>query len=147
MKALAFLSLILLASCSGSYLSVHTDYLSHENLASYYVGTPDPRLNNPPIGQRLIITWGIPRLFLDYEDLHLEVTIRFRNREEIVDNVPVTKTHGTYVYDLLNEEYIEKQGMLTYKIDLIGEGYILEEWRHQIWTERIEVGTERKDEG
>lgn len=131
---------ILLVSCSNSYLSVHTDYLSHENLASYHVGTPDPRLNNPPIGQRLIVVWSVPKLCLYREDLHLEITIRFRNREEITENYPINAMHGTYVYDLLNEEYFKKRGMLSYKIDLICDGTILEEWRHQIWADRIEVG-------
>lgn len=139
MKWLLFLSLLICSSCANSFLSVHTDYLSCENLASYHVGTPDPRLNNPPIGQRLIVIWAVPRPCLYYNDLYLDVTIRFRNREEIRERVEVDRMHGTYVYELLNDDYIEKGGMLTYKIDLIGDGYILEEWRHQIWTETIDI--------
>jgi len=131
------LAVIFLTSCQETYLSVHTDYLSHINLASYHVGTPDPLLNNPPIGQRLIVMWSIPPNYLYYENLHLLVTIRLRNREQINENIEVVKRRGTFVYPLLNEDYLEKGGILTYKVDLIGDEIILEEWRHQIWNEQI----------
>lgn len=138
-----FLSILFLVSCNSSYLSVHTDYFSRENLASYYVGTPDPRLNNPPIGQRLIVTWAVPRSCNGYySDLHLEVTIRFRNRKEVREIYPITRLHGTYVYSLLNEDYIETRGMLSYKVDLVADGKVLEQWRHQIWADLIEINHE-----
>lgn len=128
-----------LASCSASYLTVQTDYLSHKNLASYYVGTPDPRQNYPTIGERLIIYWSVPKELLCYDDLHLEVTIRFRNREEVVEVFNIHKTRGTYIFALLNDDYLYHRGILTYKIDLVGGGYVFEEWRHQIWANLIEI--------
>lgn len=131
---------LLLTACTEKYLSVHTDYISRETLASYYVNTPDPRLNNPSIGQRLIISWSMPKEYLDYEDLHLDLYIRFRNREETTESLGILKRKGTYIYELLNEEYIQKQGILTYKMDLIGNGQVLEEWRHQIWTDLLNRG-------
>src|ERR1051326_7558271 len=70
---------VLLVSCSQSCLKIQTDYLSHKTLASYYVGTPDPRQNDPAIGQRLIIGWSVPKSYLTYDNLRLEVSIRFRN--------------------------------------------------------------------
>jgi hypothetical protein len=141
-KSACFLALpFFFSSCATapSMLSVHTDYLSHENLASYHVNTPDPRLNNPSIGQRLIISWSLPKKLLQLEDLHLEITLRFRTREEIQETVSISESSGTFVFPLLNEDYISTRGILTYKIDLIGGGEILEEWRHQIWTELIVI--------
>lgn len=140
-----FISLVgifFLCSCKQSYLTVQTDYLSYRNLASYYVGTPDPRMNCPPIGQRLIISWSVPKSFLCYEDLHLEVTIRFRSRQEMTEFFTIGRNRGTYVYQLLNSDYLEKGGILSYKIYLVGSGCILEEWRHQIWAELIEIQNE-----
>ncbi len=131
------LALFMLSGCSQPFLTVHTDYLSHENLASYHVRTPDPLLNHPPIGQRLIVTWSIPKNYLAFDDLHLEISIRFRNREQLVENLSLLKRSGTYVYALLNEDYTAKRGILTYKVNLIGNGQPLEEWRHQIWAELI----------
>lgn len=146
MKKIALLFLcILLSGCTLSGISVHTDYLSRQNLASYYVNTPDPKLNNPPIGQRLIVTWALPRLYLNYEDLLLEILIRFRTREQIVVNIPLYKTRGTYIYSLLDEEYFQKEGILTYKVTLYGNECILEEWKHQVWAELITFSDEPKE--
>jgi hypothetical protein len=134
---LLFLSFLTLFGCSRQHLTIYTDYLSHKNLASYHVGTPDPLRNNPPIGQRLIISWSLPKKALTQEDLHLEAKIRFRNREEINETFPICKRSGSYYYSLINEDFMEKGGIITYKVDLIGNGEILEEWRHQLWTELI----------
>jgi hypothetical protein len=138
------LSLVLLAGCTIEKLNVRTEYLSHENLASYIVETPDPLLNNPPIGQQLIVSWSLPKNYLDYEDLHLEITMRFRNREQIVKNICVTKVSGMFIYKLLNNEFIEKEGIQTYKVELIGGGEVLECWRHQLWVELIVLENQAK---
>lgn len=129
----------LMVGCSSEYLTIYTDYLSHENLASYHIGTPDPQLNNPPIGQRLLISWSLPKNYLQKEDLHLDIIIRFRNREELKQNVAIFKSSGTYIYSLLNDEYFEKKGILAYKIDLVTKDEIIEEWRHQLWTELLKL--------
>jgi hypothetical protein len=129
-----------LSSCGNSCsLTVQTDYLTHKDLASYYVNTPDPRQNITAIGQRLIVCWSVPKSYLSYEDLHLEVTIRFRNREEIIEVCHLSRTRGTYVFALLNADYLAKRGILTYKINIVGGGLILEEWRHQIWFDLISI--------
>ena len=131
-----------LSGCTLNGISVHTDYLSHQNLASYHVNTPDPMLNDPPVGQRLIATWALPKHYLSYEDLHLLITIRFRTREQIIEKVPIYKMTGTFVYTLLNEDYFSKGGILTYKAELIGNHAILEEWKHQMWTRLITFADE-----
>ncbi|HEV8050888.1 MAG TPA: hypothetical protein VGP47_00220 [Parachlamydiaceae bacterium] len=131
-----------LCSCHTSSLTVQTDYLTHKDLASYYVNTPDPRQNVSAVGQRLIVCWSIPKCYLNYENLHLEVTIRYRNREEIIEIFHLLKNRGTYVYSLFNEEYIAKRGILTYKVAINGGGCILKEWRHQIWTDLISIDRE-----
>lgn len=126
---------ITLCGCSSGLLTVYTDYLSHENLASYQVGTPDPRLDNPPIGQRLLISWSIPKC--EFADAHIDYKIRFRNRKEISSTIPVISCSGTYIYSLLNEEYFETEGILTYKVDLYIGDQLIEEWRHQLWVEML----------
>lgn len=137
---LLFFCCCLVMGCTQSRLKVHTDYVSHENLASYYVDTPDPFLNCPPVGQRLIISWKVPKDDLLLDDLQVQATIRFRNREEVTVKIPICKSRGYYIYSLLNDDYFAKCGILTYKVELIGGGMILEEWQHQIWHELIRVG-------
>lgn len=139
-RPLSFLLLLCLSSCLSSRLAVYTDYLSHENLASYFVETPDPFLNNPMIGQRLIVVWTLKKRHLLYQDLHLKIYIRFRNKKELTLTYSITQSKGTYVYELLNQDYIDNDGILTYKVELIGDGQLLDEWRHQMWTKLIRVG-------
>ncbi len=139
------LNLLIFSSCSqNTYLSVQTVYFTRESLASYYVETPDPMLINPPVGQKLLVTWSLPGTYLDYADLHLNIRIRFRNREEVNFNVPIEKTCGTYIYVVANDDFFNTNGILTYKVDLWGGGIVLEEWRHQLWHELIHVGEQNQ---
>jgi len=143
MKNFLFLFLLIIcAACSKSaHLSVQTSYFTRESLASYYVETPDPLLINPPIEQRLIVTWSVPPYYLkQYDDLHLSIRIRFKNREEESLSILLTNPCGSYIYSLADARYFETKGLLTYKVDLVGGGNILEEWRHQLWHELILVG-------
>lgn len=139
MKRLLIFFSLLLTSCSSSYLTVYTDYFNDTNLASYYVNTPDPLSDPPPVGQRLIITWMLSKEYRSIENLQLQVTMRFRNHEEISETVDLTDLKGTYVYPLLGEDYVEKRGFLCYKADLVSSGGVIEEWRHQMWTEAINL--------
>jgi hypothetical protein len=140
MFGLIFALLLAGTSCNNQYLTVHTDYISHRTLASYYVNTPDPLLNNPPIGQRLILSWSVPKCTLPGNDLSLKIYIRFWNREQIVKVEPITKQRGTVVYTLMNEDYIATKGIMSYKAEIVDDGVVISEWKHQIWTEVINIG-------
>ena len=126
-------------------LTVHSDYLSVDHLASWHINTPDPLLNRPPFGQRLFVSWSVPRKYTFYQDLHLLITIRFRNREEMIKKVPIRENSGTYRYCLLEDKYCETGGFLTYKVQLKAGDCILEEWRHQIWAELIVITPEEQE--
>lgn len=131
-----------LSGCCGKTISLFSDYLTKENLASFHVETPDPNLCNPPFGQRLFLTWSLKHLKQPcdmYSDLRVQITIRFKNREQIVKEVKLLKNSGTYVYYLLNEDFCRMGGIMTYKAILYGDGCPLEEWRHQLWAELIEM--------
>lgn len=144
------LSICLFFGCTRQVLTVQTEFLSHENLASYHVRTPDPRLWNPPIGQRLLINWRIPVYFGKMTDLKLVLKLRFYDHTEKTELIEVAKPTGIYIYSLLNEEYCEKKGILTYKAQLWSGNHILDEWRHQLWVELItlqqdsEIETEKE---
>lgn len=125
------------ASCSSHYLTVQMDFLRREQLASFHVDTPDPLLDAPLIGQRLFVHWNIPPSLLEYEDLHLDIVIRFLNHTEMKMTVPINICSGTYIYLLEGKDFCERLGFLTYKADLVGNGCILDMWRHQLWTELI----------
>lgn len=123
--------------CTLCPLSARMEYLSRKSLASYRVKTPDPNLNNPPIGQRLIINWSLPRQALHLPDLYLKMTLRFRNGIEEVRYQRICRTRGTYKIELINDAYFETCGIQTYKIEILGGGTVLERWCHQLYTDLI----------
>lgn len=137
LNTFALFSFLLFSGCSKKMLEIHTDYINIESLASYYINTPDPLLDRPPIGQRLLISWNIPKELLEEENPHLYVVMHLRNREERAFTIPLKKSCGSTIYSLLNQEYCTTRGILTYKVQLFAGGCLKEEWRHQLWAELI----------
>jgi len=138
---LSFIAILLLSSlvsCRTNQLIVQTKYFSHEDLASFYVDTPDPLQNNPPFGQKLLIFWNLNTDCYISQDVTIIYTIRFRNREEIQESFKVTKSRGYYTYALFNDDYFKSRGILTYKVDLMVDGVVIEEWRQHLWKELIQ---------
>jgi hypothetical protein len=134
-----FLLLLLLLSSCCHKLSVRTAYLTEDSLASSHVGTPDPRRGCPLIGQQLIVSWCIPNGLWHGQELILNTTIRFRNREEWKKNVTCDRPIGTFIYEIQDEEFLEKKGILTYKIFLLEDGEVTEQWIHPLWQEQINL--------
>lgn len=127
-------------------LSIQTEFLRREKLASYHVHTPDPLLNQPLVGQRILLEWTIPDCYFAYEDLHIELTIRFGNRTEEIKYLKALDKSGMYIYLLRDKEFQDRKGIQTYKAELIGGGCILSEWRHQLWTEMILIGHDENED-
>jgi hypothetical protein len=128
-----------LTSCSLHRLSVQKQYLTHENLASYTVGTPDFRLDNPSVGERLVISWSLPKCEKMYESLTFKLRVHFRNRVEDQQTRILEQPSGYYVYNVRDEKFCQTGGILTYKVDLFRDGILLEEFRHPLWVELIQL--------
>ena len=143
-QTLFILANLVLAGCSSDpFLRVQTEYVTDQNLASYYVGTPDPKRLNPPLGQRLVIYWSVPS---NDCDAHILLRIRYRNKESSSVEIPLPKSSGWITYTLLNEDYMEKGGIETYFAQLIVNGEVLDESRHLLWVERIELHNDDNEE-
>lgn len=125
------------SSCLLHRLDVQTQYLSHENLASYHVGTPDPRLDNPNIGQRLLVQWSLCSSDFENQPLFLHLTVRLRNHQEQKLKIPIESKRGFYVYDLINQEYFQSGGILTYQVEITNESCVITSWKHPLWAELI----------
>lgn len=126
-----------LTSCLLHRLEVQTQYLSHENLASYHIGTPDPHLDQPIIGQRLLVQWSLCSSDVEGHALFLHLKVRFRNHQEQDIKIPINKKRGFYVYDLTNQNYCESGGILTYLAEIYNESCVLESWKHPLWADLI----------
>jgi hypothetical protein len=139
MKILSLFSfsiIALLTSCVRP-ISVQTQYLGRENLASFHITTPDPNLEKPDIGQRLVIEWSLPSYCMTYSDLIMEIRVRLKNREEQKIELTLNKPSGIYLYSIVNEAYKESGGIVTYKVDILGDGQVIESWKHPLWVELI----------
>lgn len=141
-----FLLVIVLQTSCIPRLSVQTQILDHEQLASYAVDTPDLRLYYPRAGQRLFISWFLPKEVLTYGSLQLHLRVIFRDYTEDEVLIPIQKRHSYYLYQILSKKYCETGGILAYKVEIIGNGCILEEWRHPLWIELIKFDKEEKSE-
>lgn len=129
-----YLSLwLLLCSCSHETLTVFSDVITYEKLASVQVDTPDPERRCPNYGERLHISWSVP----EPANLEIHARVRFHNLEEVLWVIPVTEKRGRVTYPLLNNDYDTTGGFLTYKIALLDGDTLIEEKRHALWTELI----------
>ncbi len=128
----------LLSACCSGRVCIRQEVITKDSLASVQMHTPDPRHEENPLGQRLIVKWRFPKNAIkDRKDVQGLLKIRYYNFEQQNIYFPITGSWGFYVYDLLNEEYFEKEGILTYKVEVICEEEVIEEWTHQLWAELI----------
>lgn len=130
-------ALLCFSTACQQRLSVQTQYFTYEDLASFYVHTPDPQVNNPPAEQRLVITWDLPSCYRESEKT-LNIHVRLKNREKIEESIPLNSPKGTYIFTICKDRFFETGGYLTYKIEVLADGKIVEEFQHQLWTELIE---------
>lgn len=129
--------LLLLTGCEKYYVTVKREYVDRDQLASTFVGSPDPRQKNPPTGQELTIEWRLPPEAME-EELQLELNILYRDYSSATFTYPVDRRRGVVTYALLNEEYFERDGLLTYKAEILdSNGKVLKEWKQILWTDLI----------
>jgi hypothetical protein len=137
-KILPLFLLLALASCGRSYLSVRREWVDGRYLASTHVSTPDPRQAHPPFGQNLVISWWVPSSILaEQPDLVLQVIYWNFTQKTFV--YPLQKRIGYKVCCLLDEQYQETGGLLTYRAQVVTkDGRVFKEWKHQLWVNLIE---------
>ncbi|MCB1084531.1 MAG: hypothetical protein KDK60_00335 [Chlamydiia bacterium] len=125
--------------CEKYYLSVKRERVSRERLASTFVGSPDPRQENPPKGQELILEWWLPKsAFQEHPDLVLKVI--YKNHMQETVTYPLKRRRGVETFSLLGDKYRETGGLLTYKAEIIGQnGAVIKEWKQLLWTDLIVI--------
>lgn len=137
-------SLLLLSGCTRLPLQIDSEYISRENLASYHIRTPDPLLNCSHVGQRLVLTWSLPPPIARNPDTLIVLTIIFGNHTTDIINIHPKSCWNIYSYTLLNDEYFDRCGILTYKADLYAGEKLLYTWKHQLWMNLITFPEEEK---
>lgn len=139
---LSSLALLLLPGCRQYYLSVLQEWVDVRYLASTRVGTPDPRQDHPPIGQKLILDWRIPKeIFKKKPELVLDLILWDYSTRQV--RIPIKRPMDFATYRLFNEDYEKTGGILTYKAEIItSDGQVFREWKHQLWVNLITISDE-----
>lgn len=133
----AVLPLLLFCSCSKApELALFSDYITPQYLASYHVRTPDPALHCPTLGQRIYVEWNVKKENFNHP-MEIRLSIHFGNRTEHTETITLLNPCGYYAYELVNESFFEKQGILAYKAELLSNDQIIHTWRHMLWTDKI----------
>lgn len=119
------------AGCYKNHLYVQQEWVDRNFLASSHVGTPDPRQECPPQGQRLLVSWKFPRSF---GALQLVMTVRFWDNSEEVLCHPIERAWGYAAF------FFDQERILTYRVQVVDvNGEVVECWEHHFWTELIDI--------
>lgn len=131
-----------LAGCSiHRPLSVQTIYANRVDLASAYVGTPDPALQYPLEGEKLLIRWHLPANHYSYP-LTLVLKIRYRNHTSSQHFYTIPARFGYFTHLLSAEECRERIGILAFQAKLYSGDYCIATAEHQLWSELIAISDE-----
>lgn len=131
-------------SCSfSSGLLVRSEYIGTKHLASTQVNTPDP-LRDCFQGQQIVIHWNCPQL-KKKECKELILRLQYGNLTQENLCFEIQNVRGSLVHYLINQEYIDKKGIITYKIEVQAEGEILSCFEHNLWAELIEIKSTEQD--
>lgn len=113
------------------------EWVDRNFLASTKVGTPDPRQECPPEGQRLLVAWNFPGS-LFYQDLRLLLTVRFWDNSEEIISYPIERRWSNTAFNFFDQK------ILTYRIQVVNRSNeIVETWEHHFWTELIDIDRKR----
>ncbi len=133
-----------LPGCRQYYLSVCQEWIDIRYLASSHVSTPDPRQEHPPVGQKLILDWRVPKeIFNEKPEVVLNLILWDYTTRQV--RIPIKRRMDFSTYWLLDEEYQKTGGILTYKATIETQnGKIFREWKHQLWVNLITINQEEE---
>ncbi|MCB1180405.1 MAG: hypothetical protein KDK55_00080 [Chlamydiia bacterium] len=121
--------------CHPRFLQIRSDFLTPAYLGGEQIDTPDPR-RHCFYGEQVVVRWVIPKRYLGL-DPTLELTVRYGDRTIESFRVSVRKTRGFWVYQLTEERYSCKGGILSYKAEIFTDSEVIARWQHHIWADRI----------
>ena len=140
-KTTLLLLTLFLLSCSHKHLHVHRQVLSHTQLMSGVIQVNDERNELDIEGERITISWKIPKNQQDREWV-LDLELIYNDFTHEVYEIPIIHPRDTYEFQISNKKYKIKQGIRSYRLALRSNEDILEEWRHPLWTEIIVIEDE-----
>lgn len=140
-----FLICVFCSGCQKNFVTVVQEKIHRNLLASSFVDSPDPLQHTPPHGKKLYISWNIHGDY-NLEECRLRISMIFRNRETKTVELDIPRKRGTILYSLLDQEYYETRGLLTYKVEILRKNEeILALWTHQMWVNIVQLRESNAD--
>jgi len=89
------------------------------------------------MGQKVVLQWAVPPELLNKKPaLVFHVIYKNYTQEEFV--YPMEDRMGMEVFSLLNQQYRDRGGLLTYHAEIrTSDGKVYKEWKHQLWVHLI----------
>lgn len=81
--------------------------------------------------------WGLPPEYKGAEVKEITLVVRHRNGHEETVIYPLEGGGGYVMYELRGADHREAGGIASYKAELVVDSEVVEEWRHQVWVEKI----------
>lgn len=129
-----FFALFLAAGCVRTPIHVIQEQVNQAMLASSFAQTPDPLRREDISGQRLLISWRLPKSYSMAPPWSLELQVIFKDLSQEQYTYAISRRSGTIEFDLLGPSYRDTKGLLTYQILLKDrEGQTVSVWRHRLW--------------
>lgn len=140
MKRLFLLSLLFCTGCAlRPHISVHSQPINKKYYASHYAKTPDPRAEKGEVGQRLIISWHIPYRDFRKHVWRAKATVQFGDRTENSFYKQIDAFEGDWILKWSGRPFIDKRGVISYKVELLQDGEVIDTFQHQLWCELIRL--------
>lgn len=122
--------------CGSKHISVLNEPIDQNRLASVHVNAPDPRHEENAHGQRLYVSWGLPHKYKGTELTGI-LKVRYHSPEQAIIPFVIDKLRDTFIYEIVDEEYFKKEGILAYQIQIFSDGELVDTYQHSMWTELI----------
>jgi len=133
----AWICLLLLITGCSDRLVIYHQFVKADDVASVRVNTPDPNPAEP--GERLVMMWGLPPEYVDIEPKQLILWIRYHNGCEEELCFDLCGLSGRCIWEVRGDLHKETRGIASYRAVLMAGCELIEEWRHQVWVERIQI--------
>jgi hypothetical protein len=129
------LALLLMTSCAKRPVKARLEAITPGYRASSRVGTPDP-LKACFCGQQVVVSWKVSKTCKN-----LKLTLSYITgalKLEKVD-LPIDNYRGAISYRLINQDFICRKGILTYKVELFSNGSLIACYKPRSWVEWVDI--------
>ncbi|MBM3201418.1 MAG: hypothetical protein FJZ56_03300 [Chlamydiae bacterium] len=138
---LAIIAIFVTGCSTPHFVLVKDEAVTKQRLASSFVKSPDPERTSFKPGQRLIVEWLLPYQQLKADKLTLCLHVMYGNLEEEVVEYPVNTIAGFVSHLVLDPQFTEKKGVISYKAEIIdSEKNIIESFKQKLWVEPVTPG-------